>query len=145
MKKTLIIIFLLMLPNAGINAGSDIILRFDNPDKMLLMNRLAAQMLFTRKMTRWSDGQEVKIFVKPVNSIEHKEFIRSVLGMTPYNFQRQLESQTYAGRATSVNEVPTDEAMAMKITQTPGSLGYINYGIITSNKIVYIIDGNTVN
>ena len=143
--KTIIITLSLLLFSNIVSSGADIVARIDNPDKTILVNRLAIQRIFTRKITRWSNGTNISVFTKPLTSIEHKNFSMSVLGLTPFNFKRQLESQTYSGKSTSVMEVDSDEAMAMKIAQTPGAIGYINYAIIIGNKTIIIIDDSTIN
>lgn len=124
--------------------SADIVVTKDTPDNVVLMNRLMVQRIFTRKQTRWSDGREILVFTKPLTSIEHRDFAINVLGMTPYDYQKQLEDQTYSGRATSVIEINTDELMALRVSNHPGSIGYINYVIIIDNKTVVVIDGNTV-
>jgi len=145
--KTLVtaaLLFGAMSWNSVLDAAADIVIRFDNPDKVVLTNRLAVQRIFTRKDTRWSDGSEIKVFIKPINSIEHSNFLISVLGISTFSYKRHLESQTYAGRTTSVMEVDSDEIMALKISQIPGSIGYINYAIIINNRDIVVISGDDI-
>jgi ABC-type phosphate transport system substrate-binding protein len=144
MKRLIFALLIGALAPRLANSGADLVLRIENPDRTLLMNRLAVQQIFTRKTTRWSDGNEIVVFVKPLGSIEHRDFTTNVLGLTSYEFIKKLENQTYSGRATSVMELPTDEMMSLKVSQTSGSVGYINYAIISNNSNIVIIDGTSI-
>lgn len=114
------------------------------PDgNVILMNRLMIQRIFTRKETRWSNGQEITVYIKPLGSVEHQEFTRRVLHMSSYKFTKNLEEVTYGGKSTGVIEVITDTEMQLKVSNTPGSIGYINYDqIFVSGKIITIVDAD---
>lgn len=142
-RKILTFFILLIFTKVGA-LGADIAIRIDNPDKILIMNKLAVQQIFTRKITKWSDGTSIIVFTKPLSSIEHRDFTSNILGLTLFNFKKKLETYTYAGKVNSVKEITSDAMMSIKIAQTPGAIGYINYAIITGDRIIIIIDGTSV-
>jgi ABC-type phosphate transport system substrate-binding protein len=140
LTKVLLLCFLLLRDTGH---ASGIILWRDNY-AMISMNTYEIQKIFTKKTTKWPDGQNINVFIKPRHSIEHRDFVINVLEMTPYYFEQQLESQTYSGTAASVIEVPTDLQMKQKIEQTPGSIGYVNYELyINDNNKLIIIKYNS--
>lgn len=142
MKRWLILSLLIF--STGLESNVDLVSNLSNP-KVMLMNRLSVQNIFTRKMTRWSNGDNIVVFIKPLESIEHKDFVSNVLRMSPFNYKKNLDAQLYTGKSTGVMEIPTDDSMIWKVVSTPGGVGYINYDIIVSNKIVHIVDGDSVN
>lgn len=95
--------------------------------------------IFTRKTMFWSDGHKIKVFTKPTDSIEHKLFSISILGLTPYKYRMMLDSVIYSGVNTPVIEVNSDEEMILKVSTTPYSIGYLNYNTIITNMNTDII------
>lgn len=134
-----IVVFVLLCLFCPIISSVDLII-WGEYDNSILLDRFAIQRIFTRKIIRWPNGQYINVFIKPIHSIEHRDFVKTVLQITPYYFEQQLEEQTYTGRSTSVTEVPNDQQMLVKISSTPGAIGYINYEIYIDNKRVFIID-----
>lgn len=95
--------------------------------------------IFTKKVTRWADGQLITVFIKPINSIEHKDFVQSWLNMSNSKYKQELEKQTYSGKSLSVVEVDSDAEMVLKISSTIGSIGYINYGVVINTKQLKVL------
>lgn len=139
--KEFIIIFLLMFP--CLVKSADIIVWRENKD-YVMTDIFTVQKIFTRKITRWPSGQQIYVFTKPIKSIEHRDFVINTLQLTPYYFEQQLEEQTFAGRASSITEVPNDDLMRIKIENTPGAIGYLNYDIYVGTKKVVIVDLNSL-
>jgi len=96
--------------------------------------------IFTRKTTRWiSNGDKIVVFIRPINSIEHKTFVLDWLGVTNYRFKKLLKQNTFSGRASSVKIIKTDEQMMFIINNTPNSIGYVG------DHMVYNNDSNIIN
>ncbi len=123
--------------------SSNILIWKEDHDSIII-DRYSLQKIFTKRITRWPSGRPIRVFIKPMNSFEHKHFVYNILGMSPFFYQQSLYAQVYAGKSSSVIEIPYDNLMIMKIEQTPGAIGYINYEIYIGNKRVTVVDGTTV-
>ena len=137
MKQLGVFIFLLFF---WVNTPATDVVIWKEDSEIIVLDRVTVQKIFTKKLQRWPDGRNINVFVKPLGSIEHRDFVNNVLKITPFYFQQQLEEQTYAGKSSSITEVPDDKTMIAKIEQTPGSIGYVNYILYTGSKRVIIID-----
>lgn len=96
--------------------------------------------IFTRKKSHWSDGHKITVFIKDINSIEHKMFTIDILKITPYRYKSIVDSVVYSGENTPVIEISNDSEMIHKLYTTPYSIGYLNYTVIINDsaKVVQI-------
>lgn len=140
MKKILYVILLSLVTNV---LAADIVAWKEDCDSIVI-DRFSLQKIFTKRIARWPSGQTIQVFIKPMNSVEHRDFVLNVLGLSPFNYQQMLDTQVYSGKSSSVIEIPNDGQMIMKIEQTPGAIGYINYEIFIGSKKVTIIDGSNI-
>lgn len=140
MKKCLLIL-LLVLSKPIAQAEPQIVVELDNTSNYIHSNVYTLRKIFTRSITKWDyNNTNIVVFTKPLNSLEHMEFVRVVLNMTPYNFLKQLERQVYAGKSTSITEIRDDYTMLTKVENTQGGIGYINFNVYIGNRQVKIID-----
>lgn len=137
MLKKLLLSILLLMP---IKLSAVDIIVWAETSSSITLDRYTIQRIFTRKVTKWPDGTNITVFIKPVISMEHKEFVYKILKISPFYYQQLLEQQTFSGKASSVVEVQSDSQMHRKITSIEGSIGYVNYEIYKDNKKVIIID-----
>lgn len=140
MKKILYIILMLYVTKPH---AADIV-AWKEDCESISIDRYSLQKIFTKRVVRWPNGQTIQVFIKPINSVEHRDFVLNVLGLSPFNYQQMLDTQVYAGKSSSVVEIPNDGQMIMKIEQTPGAIGYINYEIFIGSKKVTVIDSSTI-
>jgi ABC-type phosphate transport system substrate-binding protein len=139
--KILKILMLSMLSIIPVHTSfSDVQVVIPSEYNALLRNKLMVSYIFTRKVVKWETGEKITVFTKPLDSIEHRYFLNQWLNMTSGKYRRELEGQTYSGRATGVKEVSTDEEMMVMVMNTPASIGYLNYGVILHDKSVKIIN-----
>lgn len=110
--------------------SSDVSLVLTAEYSKMLTDKLMVSYVFTRRITRWETGEHIKVFTKPVNSIEHRAFLNQWLDMTISRYKRELDRQLYAGKTTNIKEVSSDEEMIIMVLNTPASIGYLNYGNI---------------
>lgn len=95
--------------------------------------------IFTRKITRWRvSGENIVVFVKPLNSVEHKEFVIEWLGLTNYRYKKLLKQNIFSGTASSVKIIRSDEQMLLVISVTPNSIGYISNYMVWNNDSTII-------
>ncbi len=146
MKKrihTAIMLFVLMwIPRQIVGSPGEATIIFSNYDldNTIFMNRLMVQRIFTRRETRWSNGDSIIVFIKPMDSIEHRNFVSNTLNMTLYRYQQSLETYTYTARALPVTEVANDQQMLTAINTHPGAIGYVNYQLVMNNKTITICE-----
>lgn len=138
--KTLYVILMLLVTQVR---AADIVVWKEDADSITI-DRFSLQKIFTKRIVRWPDGQNIQVFIKPINSVEHRDFVLNTLGISPFYYQQMLDTQVYAGKTSSVIELPNDNQMVMKIEQTPGSIGYINYEIFIGSKKVTIINNSNI-
>lgn len=124
----------------GTEGSATIIFSNYDLEKTLFLDRITVQRIFTRRETHWSNGDNIIVFIKPMDSLEHRHFVTEVLNMTLYRYQKSLESYTYTAKALPVTEVPTDQKMLNAIHTHPGAIGYVNYEIVINDKIIHICD-----
>ena len=141
MKKMLFFLFLSF--NIQSAKSAEILVWKEDADTITI-DRYSIQKIFTKKISRWPNGTNINVFIKPRNSIEHRDFVTNVLMISPHYFDELLERQTYTGKATPVIEVPSDKLMQLKIESTPGAIGYINYDLYYGSKRIIVIDPETI-
>ena len=140
--KVLILLVLMMLQvpkTSSSELKTSIIFRNYDLNNTLFMNRIAIQRIFTRQDKRWSNGDEILVYIKPMNSIEHKRFLSDVLHMTLYRYERSLSANTQTGKALPVTEVNSDDKMGMLISNNHGAIGYVNYTVRLNGKQVIVV------
>ncbi len=124
-------------------SASDIIIWREDLDTITI-DRYSLQKIFTKKQSRWPNGLPIRVFIKPMDSVEHRDFVTNILGISIFTYQQLLDAQVYSGRSYSVVELPTDEQMIMNVEKTPGAIGYINYALYIGNKKVTIINSSSI-
>lgn len=139
--RSLILILLFMVHS--VCTATDIIVWKENSDTITL-DRYYLQKIFSKKIARWPNGMNIQVFTKPLHSIEHRDFVINILGLSPFYYEQLLESQTYTGKTSSIEEVPNDGIMIMRVEQTPGAIGYINYEVYIGSKRVVVVDDNSI-
>jgi len=93
----------------------------------------ALKAIFTRKRMFWGNGERIHVFIKPVNSIEHRLFLTQWLGITTYRYKKLLKVQLYSGRNSGVQIVNSDQQMMVSLLQTPYAIGYMADGTVMQN------------
>ncbi|WP_460230809.1 hypothetical protein [Aurantivibrio plasticivorans] len=74
----------------------------------------------------WSDRSSIKVFTLPKDSGTHKEFVKGLLLMQPYQLDRLWHRLVFSGTGSTPEEVSSPEEMIEKVRSTPGSIGYID-------------------
>jgi len=97
--------------------------------------------IFTRKTTKWvSTGAKITVFIRPINSIEHKLFVLQWLNLSNYRYKKLLQQNTFSGISSSVKTIISDEQMMIIIKSTPNSIGYVgDYMVWNDDSEITII------
>jgi ABC-type phosphate transport system substrate-binding protein len=117
-------VLLLVFPSLSVDSA----VIYNQPEKY--KNEPTLLNIFTKKNKYWSDGSKIVVFIKPINSLEHKFFVMDWLGVSPTKYKEMLESSVYSGDSANVTEVDSDEQMMVVISQTPNSIGYIDNKVL---------------
>lgn len=147
MKVLLSIILLVLCLNVN---AADVIVWAEDSNSVTL-DRYTLQKIFTRKVTKWPNGQPIQVFIKPMYSVEHRDFVLTVLGMSLFTYLNMLDNNDEEYRYQRISnpgkqqrqfiiEVSSDKQMLQKIEQLPGSIGYVNYKVFIGSKEVIIIN-----
>ncbi len=85
-----------------------------------------ARAIFAMRKTIWPDGTKIKVFVLPDDTSEHRLFTKSRLHMFPHQFRRIWDRLTFSGAGRAPVEVESFKEMSDRLSNTPGSIGYLN-------------------
>lgn len=139
--RTLSMFILFWVPALSSYSTSNISIAVSHDIDITYLRRSTLQRIFTKKVTRWGNGQDITVIIKPVVSIEHRQFLEQVLKMTPYRYQKALDSVTYtAHHSTPVIEVSNDAGMMIELKKHPGAIGYSNYMPIMDGRIIRVCE-----
>lgn len=109
------------------NVGAEVIVHSAPTEERLSASQsLKLTNIFTRNTTKWSStGARITVFIRPINSIEHKTFVLQWLNLTNYRYKKLLQQNTFSGTASNVKTIYSDEQMMVIIKTTPNSIGYV--------------------
>ncbi|MCV2886166.1 hypothetical protein OE749_15845 [Aestuariibacter sp. AA17] len=82
--------------------------------------------IFTMRQSVWPNGEQIRVFVLKSDNTLHQQFCKEILGMFPYQLERIWNRLTYSGVGELPNIVETEEEMLIKVTTSPGAIGYIS-------------------
>jgi ABC-type phosphate transport system substrate-binding protein len=134
--KTLVVLVLISVWSSAI--AEDVIF-WKIHNGYIEIERQYIEKIFTKKIAKWPDGNNIDVYIKPIHSIEHRNFVKNVLGVSTFYYQQQLETQTYTGRAPSVIEVSDDSQMMLNVEKNSKAIGYLNYEVYVDNKKIRVV------
>ena len=88
------------------------------------------RLIFTLRLVKFSDGQQIKIFMLPQEHRVTREFATQFLSMTARRWWEVLEAQQAAGKINLHRIVPSEAAMLSAVSSTPNSIGYLDEYIV---------------
>jgi ABC-type phosphate transport system substrate-binding protein len=89
------------------------------------LSKKSLRRIFIMRQTKWSAGDPIKVFVMEQNTDIHQIFCKSVLGLFPYQLERQWNKLVYSGLGEAPVVVGGDQEMIEMIAATPGAVGYV--------------------
>jgi len=89
-----------------------------------------ARLIFTLRITRYSDGTLIKVFVLPRDSATTRDFSMSYMKMTAFRWWELLDSYAVSGKSNLPIVVDTEQDMYRAITSNENAIGYINEFIL---------------
>ncbi len=101
-----------------------VIVHLDNEITSLSKNTLKA--IFSMRLRSWPDGTPITVFVQSSDSVIHRKFCVSKLGVLPYQIQRTWDVLVFSGMGQSPIELKNEMEMKQKISQIKGAIGYVS-------------------
>lgn len=95
------------------------------------INKDRLRAIFAMRETRWSDDSPVRVFVLPDQHPVHRQFCKDPLSIYPFILRRHWDRLTFTGTGPMPAMVTNQTDMLEKVSQTPGSLGYVRKSMIT--------------
>lgn len=95
--------------------------------KVLLssIERPRLQSVFGLRLDKWPDNQLIKVFVLPDSDAAHSDFVKTVLGIYPYQLRQSWDRLIYSGFAQGPQVVANEQEMLKRVAETPGAIGYV--------------------
>lgn len=115
----------LLLCFASFASHSEIVVGVYN-NNLTAINKGTLRAVFTMRLNRWENGQEITVLMLNQNSETHREFCVQKLGIFPYQLQRILDKRVFSGKSQAPINVSNMEEMIKKLLNTPGAIGYIS-------------------
>lgn len=79
------------------------------------------RLIYSGNITRWYDGNIIKVFVPPVDSLNNRIFV-SVIGLTHSQFKDIISRKSYS---KNVTEISSDIGMIEAVSNTEGAIGFV--------------------
>ncbi len=88
------------------------------------IDRNVARGIFSMRKREWSDGTPITVYVLTDRNPIHQQFVQGVLAMIPHQLRRSWDRYLYSGIGSPPVQVKDLEEMLLKISATPGAIGY---------------------
>lgn len=88
------------------------------------LTKLELRRIFSKRVTKWPNGQPIIVFVLPSSHELHQRFTKEVLKIFPYQLDRIWNKMTYSGVGTAPIVVNDYSTLLKEIKNTPGAIGY---------------------
>lgn len=96
-------------------------------EKRIALDVPILRRVFTLADARWFTGERIIVIMKPLESLEHRDFVAHVLGLDMDSYSRIWKVNYRSGRVILAKN---DIEMQQYIDANPGSIGYVNYSPI---------------
>lgn len=110
------------------------------------ITKVEARNLYLLKNRTWADGARIHVYRMPLDSKEHREFVRDILSLNAVQFEAEWDKLVNSGLAPAITEVRNNKEMLGAITRSSVGIGYLNhdyliiYGAGYDVQIIRIID-----
>lgn len=125
--KHLLAIFLLLSFAASVRAEApraDVVVIAHPSVPVDSVSVSALRAFFGMRLSRWSGGQPVRVYVLADNHPLHARFCKQYLRAYPHMMRRAWSKLVFSGTGQAPTEVADLEEMLRRVAETPGALGY---------------------
>lgn len=88
------------------------------------------------RQTTWPGEGFIHVFVMDGQNEFHQAFCKYYLNMFPYQVERLWNKLVYSGLGEKPSVVNSVEEMLLKVSQTPGAIGYLPPDNIPADPVV---------
>jgi ABC-type phosphate transport system substrate-binding protein len=97
--------------------------------------------IFLKKKTKWSDGRSAEPVGQKRAPELNRVFSSEILGMTLDMVESHWQAQVFSGRGTPPRALGGDIGVLDYVRRTPGAVGYVSGGAVTSGvTVLKVID-----
>jgi len=89
------------------------------------LKRDTTRAIFAMRQRTWPDGQAVRVFVLDNNHPVHARFAKEQLAVYPHQLQLAWDRMVFSGTGQAPERVRDQAEMRLRITTTPGAVGYL--------------------
>ena len=123
------LLYALLVALSPLATAQELIVHKDSGVEQLTRNE--ARLYLTMRLRNWPNGTLVQLFVLPDNDALHLRFVKSILGLYPYQLRRAWDRQLFSGTGQAPVTVSSVEEMLERVALTPGALGYVETSVMT--------------
>ncbi len=91
------------------------------------LSRNQLRSIFAMRLKVWPDGQAIRVFVFPPDSLIHRRFTIALLHIYPYQLQRVWDRLLFSGLGQAPQRVRSRMEMELKVATVPGAIGYLDH------------------
>lgn len=81
--------------------------------------------IYLGQQAHWPNGKLIKLFKLPSEHKTHKNFVKGILGLYPYQYNRRWQKLVFSGFAIKPKEALTEQELLHAVAKTSGAIGYI--------------------
>lgn len=97
--------------------------------------------VYAMQIKSWPNGQPIDVFSFPVQSAEFTEFTTLKAKVQPHQLSRHWKRLLFTGTGRTPTIVNSTQEMLQSVTQTPGSIGFINSNYVFDSVKVLKVKG----
>ncbi len=94
------------------------------------LSRSMVRSIFSMRMTSWSNGMPIRVFVLGDKEDLHSRFSKLILGVFPHQLRRAWNRQIFSGIGQAPERVESEREMLDRVSHTPGAIGYLSEEMI---------------
>lgn len=103
-----------------------------------------AKAYFGMRIQQWPDSRPIRVFVLPDRHPLHEAFCKTLLNVFPHQLRTAWDRQLFSGTGQAPVEVQSEDEMLIRITNTPGAIGYLSRQKADESKVrkIEVRDGS---
>ncbi|MGR9086132.1 MAG: hypothetical protein ACU841_03550 [Gammaproteobacteria bacterium] len=105
------------------------VVNVDTTQQSISKNGLSA--IFKMRLSHWSDGTSVTVYVLPDDHSLHKLFCKHILNVFPHQMRKNWNKLVFSGTGQAPILLENKDVMIEKLRTTPGAVGYLNGADLT--------------
>jgi ABC-type phosphate transport system substrate-binding protein len=125
--SALVALLLLAAPGVAFGAGGfKLVVNAEQRTEKLTKDDVSR--IFLKKMTRWSDGTEIRVVQPKGDSAVRSAFDGAIHGRSPAAIRNYWAQMVFSGRDVPPVEKANDEAIVDFVKQSKGAIGVVSEG-----------------